>query len=198
MNNIFFSIKENIKIKKGYFALLLILAILSIVLGVFAAINISNGILTLDLENISYIQYLKAEIGFASLIFKLLFSLFLFFVIIYFCNLKTFLLPISILFYMYFIYSQFVVLISLILVYGFFNCIILAILLFLYIILCCFLFLLLCLDLSKHCNCHNYFQLTFNNKSSNVLFYLLSLICLTLIFCIVLTILKSFVILLVY
>ena len=192
------SIKETLLLKKNYFIFLLIFTILAICLGVFASINISGGILVVDLSNIAYIQFLKDECGFVSMIFKLLFSLLIFFLIIYLCNIKPFLLPISILFYIYLVYSQTVVLISIIIIYGFFNCVILCLLLIFYILIVCFVFMLLCLETNKHCNCHNYFGLTLNFNTSNVLALSILLIVITLLFCVVIAILKSFVILLVY
>lgn len=192
------SIFDTIKLKKGYFTFLIILTILAISLGVFAGINISGGILVVDLTNIAYIQFLTGDTGFAPMIFKLLFSLFVFFFLIHLCNIKPFLVPLSIIFFMYLVYSQTVVFISVILLYGFFNCIILALLLLIYIMLIIFIFILLCLELNKFCNCNGYFRQTFNFHQSNVLTLSIFLIILTLIFCIILAILKSFVILLVY
>ena len=192
------SIFDTIRIKRGYFLFLLILTILSFALGVFAGINISGGILVVDLTNIAYIQFLTGDTSFAPMIFKLLFSLFVFFFLIHICNIKPFLVPLSIIFFMYLVYSQTVVFISIIMLYGFFNCVILCLLLLIYILLLIFIFILLCLELNKFCNCHNYFASTFNFTQSNVLTLSILLIILTLIFCIILALLKSFVILLVY
>ncbi len=192
------SIFDTIKLKRGYFTFLIILTILSISLGVFAGINISGGILVVDLTNIAYIQFLTGDCGFAPMIFKLLFSLFVFFFLIHLCNIKPFLLPLSIIFFMYLVYSQTVVFISIIMLYGFFNCIILSLLLLIYILLTFFIFILHCLELSNFCNCNNYFRQTFSFHQSKVLTFSILLIILTIIFCTILAILKSFVILLVY
>lgn len=192
------SIFDTIKLKRGYFTFLIILTILAISLGVFAGINISGGILVVDLTNIAYIQFLTGDCGFAPMIFKLWFSLFVFFFLIYLCNIKPFLVPLSMIFFMYLVYSQTVVFISIIMLYGFFNCIILCLLLLIYILLLIFIFIFICLELNKFCNCLNYFSSTFNFSSSNVPTLSILIIVLTLIFCIILALLKSFVILLVY
>lgn len=194
----FNSIFDTLRLKKGYFFFLIILTILSITLGVFAGINISGGILVVDLTNIAYIQFLTGETSFVPMIFKLIFSLFVFFFLIHLCNFKPFLVPLAIIFFAYLVYSQTVVFISIIMLYGFFNCIILSLWLLIYIIITIFIFILLCLELNKFCNCNNYFSQTFNFYNSNVLMLSIILIICTIIFCSILAILKSFVILLVY
>ena len=198
MRNLTFYMGDLIRTKKTFFLILILVSITAIILGIFAGINFSGGVLVIDLSNIAYIQFLKNECGFVSMIFKLLLSLFIFFAIIYLTSFISAFLFLSVLFYMYLIYSQTVVFISLIMIYGFFNCIILALILLIYILIICFLFLLLCLDLSKHCNCQNYFNLTLNCQQSKTIIFLLGIAIVSLIFCIMLSILKSFVILLVY
>jgi len=195
---VFSSFFDSIKQKRGYFTFLLILTLTSIVLGVYAGINVSGGILVVDLTNISYIQFLTGETSFVSMIFKLMVSLFTFFILIHVCNFKPFLLPFAIIFYMYLIYSQTVVLISIIMLYGFFNCIIVCILLFIYILIITFIFILHCIEVNKFCGCQGYFKQSFNLNGSNVLICAILLVIVTLIFCTILAILKSFVILLVY
>ena len=194
----FNSIRDTFVTKKGYFIFLIVVCIASIALGIFAGINISGGIFDIDLSNIAYIQFLTGDTSFISMVFKLCVSLFVFFFLIHLCNIKPFLLPLAIVFFMYLVYSQTVVLISIIMLYGFFNCIILCILLLIYIVLTIFIFILHCLEVNKFCNCNNYFRQTFNFNNSNVLILSILLIILTLIFCTILAILKSFVILLVY
>ena len=198
MRTLFFSIGELFRIKKGYFFFLILITIGAIILGIFAGINFSGGVLVIDLSNIAYIEFLKGDSSFISMIFKLLLSLLIFFLIIHLCNIKPALIPLSILFFMYLVYSQTVVFISVIMIYGFFNCIIFSLLHLIYTLLLCFLFILLCMELSCHCNCGNYFSITFNTNTSLTIFILCGIVILTLIFCIILTFLKSFVILLVY
>lgn len=196
--NIFSSICETIRIKRGYFTFLLCVTLISIILGVFAGINISGGILVVDLSNIAYIQFLTGNCSFVPMIFKLMFSLIIFALLIYICHTKNFLIPLAIIFYMYLVYSQTVVFVSIILLYGFVNCIILSLLLFVYICLNIFMFILICLELNKFCNLPNFFNQTLNFRNSNILIYLITLLILTLIFCFILAIFKSFIILLVY
>jgi len=195
---IFNSITDIIRTKKGYFIFLIILSILSITLGIFAGINISGGILVVDLTNIAYIQFLTDETSFVAMIFKLCVSLLTFFFLIHICNIKSFLLPLALIFFMYLVYSQTVVLISIIMLYGFFNCIILFILLLIYILLLISIFIFHCVESNKFCNCTNFFKESFCLRNSNIIIYLVLIIILTIIYCTILAILKSFVILLVY
>ena len=198
MGNIFEKTKNAMRQKRLLFIFLLILTVVLIILGVIASVNFSGGVLVVDLSNISYIQFLKEECSFVSLIFKLLLSLFIFLLVICLCGIKPYLLPLGILFYGYLIYSQTVIFMSMILIYGFFNCVIFALLLLIYIVVISFVFILFVLEISCFCNSNNYFKSIFNWRNSNVLLYLISVVLLTLIFCIVLNILKSFVLLLVY
>ena len=133
-----------------------------------------------------------------SLFTSIVVSLFTFFFLIHLCNIKPALTPLSIIFFMYLVYSQTVVLISIIMLYGFFNCIILCILLLFYILTLFFIFIFHCLEVNKFCNCQNYFKQTLNPNISIDLILFILLIVLTLVFCTILAILKSFVILLVY
>lgn len=196
--DIFSYIINLIRDKKGYFIFLLFISVVAIVLGVFAGINVSGGILVVDLSNIAYIQFLTNNCSFVPMIFKLMLSMLIFAMLIHICHIKTFLLPLALTFYMYLVYSQTVVFVSIILLYGFFNCIVLSLLLFIYIIVNIFIFTLICLELNKFCNQNNYFNLTFNIKNSYILIYLIAILIITIIFCSILAIFKSFIILLVY
>lgn len=198
MVNIFNKIQNCLRQKRGFLIFLILLTIVLIVLGVIASINFSGGVLVVDLSNISYIQFLKEECSFVSLIFKLLLSLLIFMLVIALSGIKPFLLPLGLVFYGYLVYSQTVIFVSMILIYGFFNCVIFALLLLLYVLAICFVFVLFVLEISCHCNTNNYFKTIFNWNNSNVLLYLIFIVLLTLIFCILLTILKSFVLLLIY
>ena len=193
----FNSFKYTFLTKKGYFIFLLV-SNLSITLGILAGINISGGVLSVDLSNIAYIQFLTGETSFVSMLFKLVVSLFTFFFLIHLCNIKPCLVPLSIIFFIYLVYSQSVVLISIIMLYGFFNCIILCILLLIYVISIIFIFIFHCLEVNKFCNCQSFFKQTLNPNISIDLILFVLLIILTLIFCTILAIFKSFVILLVY
>ena len=198
MNNLFSKIFESVKIKKGYFILLIFLTIISIVLGVIAAMNFGSGIFTIDLSNISYIKFLKGDTGFMSLIFSMILSLSIFFFAVLICNWKTFLLPLGIVFYLYLVYSQTVIITSVILIYGILNCIILVLLLLVYSVLVWCLFLVLMTELGCVVNENGYFKTCFSVKRSKVLWFLILLSLLTFAFVVVLVVLKNFVVLLIF
>ena len=82
MNKIFDRIRSSMQQKKGLLIILLIVSVVLIVLGVIASINFSGGVLVVDLSNIAYVQFLKDECSFVSLLFKLFLSLFIFMLII--------------------------------------------------------------------------------------------------------------------
>ena len=189
---------EPISKKKGFFIFLLIATILVMILGGFAAVNFSGSIATINLGNISYVEFLKNQCGLVPLIFKMFFSILIFYFAILICGCKPFLIPFSVLFYLYVVYSQTVVFISIIMIYGFLNCIILIMFLFLFVVLLLTLLLLLVLETLNNTGSDRYFQNCFNFRSSNVLHYLIITLILIVCFCLILSILKSFVILLVY
>ncbi len=198
MREIINSLFEPIGRKKGYFIFLILLTILAVILGVFASINFSKGFLTIDLGNISYIKFLKGDMGMVSMIFSTLLSLLIFYFIVWACHAKPISAILSVIFYLYLVYSQTVILISLIMIYGFFNCIILAMLLLIYILTCWFIFLLSICHLSCICNAPDYFKCSFDTKQCQFLICLILLVVVTLIFSFTITILKNFIILLVY
>ena len=101
MRNFFYRIQNAVRIKKGLFVFLILLSIILIVLGVVASINFSGGVLVVDLSNIAYVQFLKEECSFFSLILKLSLSLLIFLLIIVLCGYKPYLFPLALLFYGY-------------------------------------------------------------------------------------------------
>ena len=195
---LFFSgLFDCVKRKKGFCCFLVLLSLVSIVLGVLAVINFSSSNLTINLSHIAYIRFLAGG-GFASMIFGLIMSLCVFLVaVILFCW-KKFLYPLAILFYCYIIYSQTVVMVSIMLIYGVFNAIILLLLLLLYTMCVWFLFLLIMCELMGLNKQANYFKCCFQFKESKILVYILFLIVLCLTFAIILTILKKYVVLLIF
>ena len=106
MNNIFSGLFSCVRIKKAYFVCLIFFTIIAVVLGVIAAINFGGGVYAVDLEHISYVKFLKGDCGFMSLIFNLILSLSVFFIVIYLCNFKSWLVPLAILFYLYCKYQR--------------------------------------------------------------------------------------------
>ena len=198
MRNILSILYNLIKQKRGLFTFLIILSLVMMVLGVIASISFTGGVLVVDLENIAYIQFLKNECGFVSLLFKLSLGLFIFVIIICLCGVKWYLFPISIIFYGYLIYSQTVIFMSIIFTYGFFNCVIFSLILLIYILTIFFVVSLLVVDISCCCNSNEYFKTIFKFKSSNVALLSLFIMFASLVFSLTLIILKSFVLLLVY
>ena len=195
MNNFFYNLFDSFKRRKGYFLFLLILGIVAVVLGVVGAINLTGN--TIDLTNISYIKFLQGG-SFGSLIFGLIFSLLVFFILMLICHLKKFLLPFGIVFYLYLIYSQTFILLSIILIYGIFNCIILFVLLLIYFIFLWIIFLFLMCELINFVKIPHFFKTCFSLRESKVLIWMLSLIIVSIIFSLILLILQKFVILLIF
>ena len=198
MSNFLNLINFNVKQKKGLFLLILILTIITIMLAIIAGINFGEGIFTVDLSNICYIQFLKGDCGWFGLLFGLIFSLTIFVLLITCFSCKPFLFPIAILFYLYLVYSQTLVIVSLIVVYGILNCVILILLLTIYNFVLFSLLLLMVLDLHNHCRNSNFFANCFNSNISILPIILMIVFALCFVFSVILIILKSFVLLLVF
>lgn len=198
MRNILSSIQNSFRQKKGLLIFLILFSLFLIVLGVIASINFSGGVLVVDLSNIAYIQFLKDECSFFSFFFKLFLSLFIFMLIICVSGMKPFLFPLGLLFYGYLVYSQTVIFMSMILIYGFFNCVIFALMLLVYIFAILTIYVLLVIDVACRCGSYDYFKTILSVKTANIILCLLLVVIVTLIFCVLLTIMKSFVLLLVY
>lgn len=195
MNIILSGLFDNVKRRKGYFLFLLVLTVLAIILGIIGAINL--GDLSIDLSHIAYIKFLQGG-SFGSMIFGLFLSLCIFFFAIMLCHWKTFLLPFGIIFYLYLIYSQTFILVSVILIYGIFNCVILFSFMLIYSILLWTIFMLLMCEFINFLKTQHYFKTCFSLRESKILIWLICLIMLTVVFSLVLMILKKFVILLVF
>ena len=197
MVNIFNSIIYSIKAKKVLFTFLIILSVIVGVLAVVSAVNLSGSLLPLDLSNIAFIKYLRGDTGFAFLLTGTLVNLLLFYIIIFlFCS-KKILFPLAIIFYLYFVYSQVMIFVSIFLIYGFFNTLILLLFLLVYYLAVFLLLTLIVIDLSNICGA-GYFKCCINKNESNLIFLTIALILISLIFCVIITILKTFVILLIY
>lgn len=198
MSWFFGSLFECVKRKKLYVIVLVVFSIIAIVLAVFAGLSLTDGVLSIDLDNISYIKYLKGESSLVSFMFSMIISLMIFFIIIMICHCRTFIFPLAVVFFLYMIYSQAVVFISVVMIFGFFNCLVFIMLLFVYILMLVVLFICAMAEMMCIMNQHDYFKWCFRFSSSKVLIFLLLIIVVSILFCFVLTILKSFVILLVY
>lgn len=193
MSKFFSGFFDCVKRNKGYCLILVLLSVVAIVLGIIAAINMDS----IDLTQIAYIRFLRGS-GFMSMMFGLLLSIFVFFVLICVCNFKAWLVPLAMVFYLYLVYSQTVVFLSIILIYGFFNCVILAVLLLIFSVLTWFLFLLIMCELPSCRHGDNYWKVCFSPRDCKICCYLVLLFALVLIFTIILSILKNYVLLLVF
>ena len=196
MSRLFNGLFDCVKRKRGYCLFLLLLTIVAIVLGVIGAVNM-NGDLTINLSHIAYIRFLRGS-GFMSMFFGLFLSVLVFFLLILLCNFKFWLMPFAVVFYLYLVYSQTVVFLSIILIYGILNCIILAVFLLIFSILTWLIFLLVMCELSIHCNSSPYLRTCFSPKQSKLVWYLVMITILIFLFTITLTILKNYVLLLVF
>ena len=196
MGRLFSGTFDCVKRKRGYCLFLITLTIGAIVLGVIAAVNM-NGDLTINLSHIAYIRFLRGS-GFMSMFFGLFLSVLVFFLLILLCNFKYLLMPLSVIFYLYLVYSQTVVFLSIILIYGILNCIILAVFLLIFSILTWLIFLLIMCELSIHCNNSPYLRTCFAPKQSKIIWYLIMITVLIFLFTVTLTILKNYVLLLIF
>ncbi len=183
--------------RTGFFVLLVVLTLVVIVLGVIGAINFDGAVVSIDLTNIVYIKFLQGECGVVFFIFGSILSIAVFYAVVLVCCCKKFLFPIAILFYLYMIYSQAVVFMSILLIYGIFNTLVLLLALLVYIILLALIFMLMITECLEICNSPFYFKSCFD-RTTCVLIYSIALIILAFSLCILVWILKSFVILLVY
>lgn len=192
------NLKDAIARKKALFVCLIILAIICLVLGVFSAISISNGIFDINLDNVAYIKFLRGKIGFATFIFNCFMSVALIWLVMVLCFVKPYTAVLSIIFYLYFVYSQTVIFVSIIMIYGFFNVLIMILLLLILLFAEFAILLIVAIELSCLCNNQNYFGCCFNINKSGLLIYSLILLAIIFVFCLVTLLFKNFVVLLVY
>jgi len=198
MNKILGSIKETIKQKKSLFIILVLLTIAISVLAVYSAISFNSLAITLDIGNVAFIKFLRGDSGIVGFLFGALLTCLVFYAIILFCCCKKSFFLVAIVFYLYFVYSQMVIFTSIMIIYGFFNVIILILILIAFLVCEFLLFILLILELQKICGSVCYFKDCFNKNLCNVLAISILLVAINMFFCILLILLKSFVILLVF
>ena len=197
MRNFFSSILENIRLKKHICIILILLSLAAIVLAVVSAVQLNGSILPIDLSNITFIRFLRGDCGFVFLIVGAVLNLLIFYAAIVLCCCKNFLRPVAIAFYLYFVYSQAMIFSSIILIYGLLNAFLLLALLFVYLI-CIFALLVIIILCLFNLPCQNYFSSCFNVGECPLLFLSLAILLLTIAFCIIESVLKSFVLLLVF
>lgn len=196
MKNFFGSIGETLRAKKGVFVGLVVLSIVAIVLAVVSAVHLNGSVLPIDLSNIAFIKFLRGNCGFLFLIVGSVLNLTIFyFAIVLSCS-KKFLFPLAILFYLYFVYSQALIFTSILLIYGLLNALIILILLLVYLLVafCLLMLILLCLFEA----CPNGIGCFFKPSECNLIALTIALVVATFVFCVLTSILKSFVILLVF
>ena len=197
MGNFFSNLFENVRLKKGYFITLILLSLGMIVLAVVSAIKLNGSILPIDLSNIVFIRFLRGSCGFMFLILGSILNLLIFYAAIVLCCCKSFLRPFAILFYLYFVYCQALIFVSLILIYGLLNAFLLLVLLLVYL-LCIFTLLMMIILCLFNVNCDGFFSTCFNPNECQLVFLSLAILLLTIAFCIIEFVLKSFVLLLVF
>lgn len=185
----------NVKQKKGYALFLMLLGLTAIILGIVAVVNF--GDVTIDLTHIAYIKFLRGG-GVGGMFFGMFLSVSIFFLGIVVCHLKKFLIPLGLVFYFYLVYSQTVVFVSIITIYGFFNCVILAMYLMVYFLLLWAVFIFFMCEIIGLSGCNNYFKTCFSFRESKVFVWFIFVLILTLLFSLILVILKKFVILLIF
>ena len=167
--------------------------VVSLILGIVGGIQINKSMFPQDFSNVSYVKFLKGSSGFAGFFFTSLFTVLLFTAIIYVCGCKIFLIPIGVLFFMYFVYTQTVTIISISIEFGFFNTIILVVFL---IIISLIYFAILLLITIQCCDCMG--TMYFRTALKNIFPLIIILSLIVLINVLFLMTLKNFVIILVY
>ena len=197
MNSIFICIGEKIRRYKVLFCCLIVATITISIIAIYSAINFETISITIDVGNVTFVKFLTGETSFLPLIFGLMIMAFVFIGICCFCCLKKILVPLAVLVYFYFVYSQMVVLTSLIVIYGFFNTLVLIFFLSCFLLMEFFLFMLVLLELISNCGSPCFFKDCFSVNSC-IKWLLVFWGVLILIFCTILALLKSFVLLLVF
>ncbi len=195
---LFDCLKQTVRRKKALFVILLLLTVLTIILAIFAAININNGIFDIDLSNVPYIKFLRGSGGLPVFIFNCFVTIGIIYAVIILTFAKPYTAVIGVIFYLYFVYSQIVIFVSVIMIYGFLNVLLILILILLLLVIEFFVLMLICLELASICNCSGYFKTCFDNSNCKLLLYSLILLAAIFVFCLVTMLLRSFVILLVY
>ena len=172
---------------------LIVGVIAAIILGVVGGIQLNNSMFPQDFSNVSYVKFLKGSTGFAGFFFSSIFTIMVFCLIIYLCCCKSFLSPLGILFFLYFVYTQTITIISVSTEFGFFNTLILVIYLIVSSLVYFILFLLFVV-----CCCDCCGHMYFSTALKTVLPLLLCFVVVILINVLFLMTLKNFVIILVY
>ena len=181
MNKFFLSICDCIRRKKALFVFLVVATIVVLVLAVYGAMNFGSSSIAINLTNVPYIKFLKGG-GFMSFIFGTIITAMVFYLLIYLTCCKKFLIPFAMLFYLYFVYSQVVIFTCIMLIYGFFNALILLFVLLFFLFAEFLVFILIIIEFCNLSNCPTYFKDCFKSQCNAKLLSII-LLCLLLIFC---------------
>ena len=198
MGNFVVKIKSSLRQYRIMLILLGLLTVLAVVLGVIFALNKPSDVYEVNLSEIAYIKFLAGKSGLMSMMFKMWLSLLIFLILIFVCGVKRFLFPLGVLFYLYLVYSQVFVIMNVVFLYGFFSCLILLMLLIIYTLINSILFMFVFVELWKIGGKPNYFRNACKPSYSLTLVYVLLIMLACALFCLVLLILKSFIILLIF
>ena len=198
MGSFFDRVCQCVWTKKWALILLVILSLVMIGLAVYSASRFEGLEIEINLTNIAIIRFLMGGIGIVATIFLTTLACVVFFFLILLCHCKTWLIPLGWAIYLYYVYCQAVVIVSLIIKYGFLNCVLVVSMLIMFLLVSMAIFLLAILDFLSICRCSTYFSTCFNIRDDNTLIYLIALVVFISLFVLVLSIMKSFMILLIY
>lgn len=198
MGSFFDRIGYSIKAKKWLLILVVGLSLVMIGLAVYSAVQFGANEIVINLNNIAIIKFLKGESGLFACIFLSIISVLIFYFLILIFYYKVWLIPIGLGVYLYYVYSQAVVVVSVIMIYGFLNCLLVVVMLTIYCLVIMAIMVLSIIDFSCIDRCGNYFVSCFNLRDSNTLLYIILIVVFISLFVLVLSIMKSFMILLIY
>lgn len=189
-----YSFIEPIRRHKSFVGLVLIIVGSCIFAGILAGIKYNNSSLLLSFSNVVVVKFLRGSTGFAGMMFSNIFIVMIFSGIIIVSCRKKYFVSIGLFFYGYYVYAQTLTLLAFLLEYGIMNTFVIAVCMLLYMIIMLFLFLqlfLIGLDMQSECN-------YFKSAVINCLPILLCIALTIIIQCVVLMVLKNFIIVLVY
>lgn len=165
-----------------------------IAVGVFTGIKIDNAILPYMFSNVPYIKYLRGHTGFAGFVFTLLFIVLIFLVVICISCIKKYFIPLGLLFYLYYVYVQTVTIISVSQEFGFFNTIILMIIMTFITVLNFALMILSFMICVDNCDSNRYLSSTFKQLMPMIIAF----VAVSVLAVLIMSIFKNFVFILVY
>lgn len=183
---------------KTWIIFLSFLCLIALLTGILSSIKFYNGVLPVSFSNIAFINYLKDKTNFVMMFISNFFATGLFVFVVVVCFVNIYCRFFGVLFFMYFVYARILTLISMMLIYGVLNTLIIVLCMlafaFCYIVL--FLFLTSnCLDICSAGG--GYFRNCFNRNFFTLNFLVVFGVC-VFFESIVIGILKNFVVILIY